>query len=218
MISLQTLISGFIAGAFIAYFAGQFLLTIFQHRQNKIDGKELRECGYCAQQSSKCKRCTGCKAIYYCSVKCQASHWTHGHKKRCKVSKRIKKKKKKKMSEKKREFMKMLESLTGNNDEDESDSEHKSSFNEETVRKQFRQMIDSNKLKRKYVTFYSFKALGYCDKDIPPFEGDESFGEEQVSMNEMIDSMIMTKKMLIRDPELKREMNKKIMSYKQHQI
>ena len=72
-------------------------------------------------------------------------------------------------------------------------------------------------MKRKYVTFYSFKALGYDDADIPPFEGSPSFGEEQISMNEMIDSMIMTKRMIVRDPELKREMDRKVLLFKQQQ-
>merc|ERR1740123_459144 len=222
MLSFQTFITGLIAATFIGYFVGYLPIKSFLQSRGK--DKEWKECGYCAQQSEKAKRCAGCKSIFYCSVKCQAEHWKFGHKKVCKsksstkVVKAKKKKKKKKVSEKKRQFMNMLESFSSlaANDENESGDDHSNNhLDVEALREEYKNLIDKSKLTKEWITFYSFKVLGYGDEDIPPYEGNESFGQQQISLNEMIESMIMTKRMIIRDPELKREMDKKILAYKQ---
>eukprot|EP01084_Bolivina_argentea_P068103 123946_1 len=136
-------------------------------------------------------------------------------------NKSIKKNKKKKKSkqQKKEEFMKMLSSFsqfTGNtNDNDDDDDDKQFVFNEKETREEYRKLIEPEKLKKKYITYYSFKIHGYNDNEIPPFEGDVNIGEENITMDEMIDSMVNAKRMTIRDPELKHEMDKKIFSYKQ---
>eukprot|EP01083_Nonionella_stella_P061722 160765_1 len=127
MISIQAVITGILAVALILYFAGYIpIKSYLEHRQNKNDGVVLKECGYCAQQHATW-RCTGCKNIFYCSVKCQASHWKSGHKKVCQstnTKSSAKKTKKKKKSQKKEDFMKMLSSfseLTGGNDDEDDE-------------------------------------------------------------------------------------------------
>lgn len=226
MLSVQTVITGILAVLLIFYVAGYLpIKSYLQHRHNKKNGIEIKECGYCARNNAT-KRCSGCKNIYYCSVKCQVSHWKYGHKKICKSgsssnnkkSVNKPKKKKKTKAEKKQEFMKMLSSFSNltqqtNDNDDEKDGQMV--IDDKQLRIEYEQMIDENKLKRKFITYYSFKILGYDDNEIPPFEGDMNYGEQRITKNEMIDSMIMTKRMIVRDPELKHEMDKKIMRYKQ---
>ena len=57
------------------------------------------ECGNCGDIGDV-KKCSGCKSISYCSVKCQTLHWKSKHKKQCKkLRNKNKNKTKKKMNE-----------------------------------------------------------------------------------------------------------------------
>ena len=57
------------------------------------------ECGNCGTTEGT-KKCSGCKSVSYCSVKCQTLHWKSKHKKECKkLRNKNKKKTKKKLNE-----------------------------------------------------------------------------------------------------------------------
>merc|ERR1711971_1256701 len=128
-----------------------------------------------------------------------------GHKKTCTSASKTKSAMKKKTRskgknrKKKEEFMNVLSAFSSLASAD-SDSDDGAVLDE--------------KLLRKFETYYSFKLLGYDDADIPAFEGDPSFGEQTVTMEQMIESMVRTKRMIVRDPELKHEMDKKIQTSK----
>eukprot|EP01084_Bolivina_argentea_P313568 543010_1 len=183
--------------------------------QKTID-KSVTKCGNCGKDNAL-KRCASCKVIYYCTKECQAMHWKNGHKKICKgkekKNKPEKKKKKKKRNAAQEEFIKMMSAFSNlpTNDNDEKEV----IIDENKLREEYSKMIDRNKLKNKYMTYYSFKLLGYNDNDIPPYSGNVYIGEQPVTMNEMINNMIQTKRALIRDPDLKNELHNEIMKYKQ---
>eukprot|EP00485_Elphidium_margaritaceum_P000931 CAMPEP_0202693906 /NCGR_PEP_ID=MMETSP1385-20130828/7909_1 /ASSEMBLY_ACC=CAM_ASM_000861 /TAXON_ID=933848 /ORGANISM="Elphidium margaritaceum" /LENGTH=122 /DNA_ID=CAMNT_0049349661 /DNA_START=228 /DNA_END=593 /DNA_ORIENTATION=+ len=109
----------------------------------------------------------------------------------------------------------------GNPNDDDSDDDNDGDEcsnmreNEEQLRREYEAMIDPMKLKKKFVTYHSFKILGYNDAEIPPFEGDEEIGEQAMTKKQMVECMMHAKRMMTRDPELKHEMNKKITAYKQ---
>merc|ERR1711971_410656 len=142
-----------------------------------------------------------------------------GHKKTCTSASKTKSAMKKKTRskgknrKKKEEFMNVLSAFSSLASAD-SDSDDGAVLDEKSLRKECREMIDEEKLLRKFETYYSFKLLGYDDADIPAFEGDPSFGEQTVTMEQMIESMVRTKRMIVRDPELKHEMDKKIQASK----
>ena len=48
-----------------------------------------RSCAYCKCQGQAFKKCAGCRAVHYCSLSCQRSHWMH-HKRHCLPNKRYK--------------------------------------------------------------------------------------------------------------------------------
>ena len=50
---------------------------------------QMEACAYCGKRgdTQTIRRCTGCKAIRYCSRDCQKGHWSH-HKAACKKTRR----------------------------------------------------------------------------------------------------------------------------------
>ena len=49
-----------------------------QARMSKMD-----TCAYCGANDGRYKKCTGCKAVSYCSRNCQKNDWKSRHKKSC---------------------------------------------------------------------------------------------------------------------------------------
>ena len=49
-----------------------------QARMSKMD-----TCAYCGSKDTRYKKCTGCKAVSYCSKTCQKNDWKSRHKKSC---------------------------------------------------------------------------------------------------------------------------------------
>ena len=43
-------------------------------------------CDYCSHLTIKTSRCSRCRAVQYCSLNCQKSHWKQGHKMQCKAT------------------------------------------------------------------------------------------------------------------------------------
>lgn len=218
MIPLATLITGSLAFMMMLYFIGYVALQMIARWFPSITSQH-KECGYCAQRKAT-KRCAGCKQVFYCSVKCQVSHWKYGHRKACQKAqgrtKRTRKHNGSTRPKKKREFINMVSALSAfsgavGNDEDEGAA--MGQIDETKWRESYRAMVDAAKLQRKYMTFYAFKVLGYSDDVIPPYEGDKCIGEEKVSLDQMVDSMVMMKRLMIRDPELKHEIDQKVNAY-----
>ena len=52
---------------------------------------EARECACCGAKGEKLRRCTDCRAVWYCSARCQSAHW-HDHQPKCKGCANCKKK------------------------------------------------------------------------------------------------------------------------------
>eukprot|EP01084_Bolivina_argentea_P271985 462970_1 len=49
-----------------------------------FDCEEIFEvCNWCSKKSSKFKKCSQCKAVFYCSVKCQKLDWKQSHRSYC---------------------------------------------------------------------------------------------------------------------------------------
>lgn len=44
----------------------------------------LKTCSTCFKQNYDVRECSRCKAVAYCSKKCQTNDWQAGHKKECK--------------------------------------------------------------------------------------------------------------------------------------
>ena len=76
----------------------EFMADLLQHQRDPSDTEldyETRfdpprwaaplrepECAFCHSKTGTLKRCSGCKRVFYCSKKCQKSHWKE-HKPEC---------------------------------------------------------------------------------------------------------------------------------------
>ena len=128
---------------------------------------------------------------------------------------KIIKKKKKKKNKKKEEFMKMINSLSTMNEIDsDDDNNNNNDMNHIELKKKFEAMIDSDKLKEKYKTFYAFKVAGFDDSVIPSYNGDVNHGNKSVTMEDMINFMMEQHAALKRDPELKHEMKRYLSQFR----
>jgi hypothetical protein len=56
--------------------------TFSNHSTRRKNG--CANCGIASQGDEQFKQCARCKAVYYCSKKCQVEHWKAGHKVDCK--------------------------------------------------------------------------------------------------------------------------------------
>jgi hypothetical protein len=62
-------------------------LTSELTQQGSLPDKEMIICKNCQKSAlasaNSMKRCSGCKAVWYCSRECQVAHWKKGHKNYC---------------------------------------------------------------------------------------------------------------------------------------
>jgi hypothetical protein len=58
-----------------------------EDKKNAKQAPKTEQCSYCLSESLKLelKKCSRCKALQYCSKKCQVGDWKAGHKKECEM-------------------------------------------------------------------------------------------------------------------------------------
>ncbi|XP_057539202.1 ubiquitin carboxyl-terminal hydrolase 19-like [Amaranthus tricolor] len=89
---LQFLITAFIVGLGFIHLlrstASKYFVVDSNFNSSMAASSDVEGCASCHKPASK--HCAGCKAVKYCSTKCQSEHWRSEHKMKCSSSNRLK--------------------------------------------------------------------------------------------------------------------------------
>ena len=58
-------------------------ITTGRHAHAKTQNSKLEKCGYCEKPGENMRKCSRCKAIFYCNKTCQTLDWKQAHCKIC---------------------------------------------------------------------------------------------------------------------------------------